>query len=286
MIVDIVVSPPHRDVLLGLLKPASHLSGYYDLYSFDESAVEYIRNFRTEDFLAMMDAAGVDIAVLHGEDQETTFDKRIPNEIVAGLVAEYPERFLGFAGVDPHKGREAVEELERWVAGEGFRGAMISPWEHLLFSDDERYWPVYEKCVELDIPIWIHASVNFSPQIPLEYGHPLRLDRVAVRYPELKIIAGHAGWPWVLEMVAVAWRHRNVYMDISGVRQRYMGMPDTGWGPLIHYGNSVLQDRILFGTAWPLLALDRAVEDVRGLPLKDEVRAKWLGENARRLLGL
>lgn len=286
MIVDIVVSPPHRDVLLGLLKPASHLSGYYDLYSFDESAVEYIRNFRTEDFLAMMDAAGVDIAVLHGEDQETTFDKRIPNEIVAGLVAEYPERFLGFAGVDPHKGREAVEELERWVAGEGFRGAMISPWEHLLFSDDERYWPVYEKCVELDIPIWIHASVNFSPQIPLEYGHPLRLDRVAVRYPELKIIAGHAGWPWVLEMVAVAWRHRNVYMDISGVRQRYMGMPDTGWGPLIHYGNSVLQDRILFGTAWPLLALDRAVDDVRGLPLKDEVRAKWLGENARRLLGL
>ncbi|MDY6794680.1 MAG: amidohydrolase family protein [Actinomycetota bacterium] len=286
MIIDIVASPPHRDVLMGLLQPASHLSGYYDLYSFDESMVEYIKGFKVEDYLAMMDAAGVDITVLHGEDQETTFAKKIPNEIVARLVEEYPHRFLGFAGVDPHKGKEAVATLEHAVEEMGMVGAMISPWEHLLFSDDERYYPIYERCIEYDIPIWIHASVNFSPQIPLEYGHPLKLDRVAVRYPGLKIIAGHAGWPWVTEMVAVAWRHRNVYMDISGVRQKYMGMPDTGWGPLIHYGNSVLQDKILFGTAWPLLDPGRAVADVKALPLKDEVKAKWLGENARGLLGL
>lgn len=286
MIIDIVASPPHREVLMGLLKPSSHLSGYYELYSFDEETAGLISSFETEHFLAMMDAAGVDLVVLHGEDQETTFSKKIPNEIVADIVERYPERFLGFAGVDPHKGDAAVEELDHAVKEMGLVGAMISPWEHLLFSDDERYYPVYEKCVELDIPIWIHASVNFSPQIPLEYGHPLKLDRVAVRYPDLKIIAGHAGWPWVTEMMAVAWRHKNVYMDISGIRQKYMGMPNTGWGPLIHYGNSVLQDKVLFGTAWPLLPLDQAVEDVKALPLKEEVKVKWLGENARRLLNL
>lgn len=286
MIVDVCVSPPHRDVLLGLLEPMPHLAGYYEVYSMGPEVENYFSDFKPEDFIAMMDAAGVDVAVLHGEDQETTFAKKIPNEIVAELVRAFPGRFRGFAGVDPHKGEQAVEGLWQDVKERGLCGAMISPWEHLMFSDDERYFPIYETCVELDIPIWIHTSVNFSRQIPMEYGHPLRLDRVAVKFPELKIMAGHAGWPWVTEMVAVAWRHPNVYIEISGIRQKYMGMEHTGWEPLIHYGNSVLQDKVLFATAWPLLPLVRAVQDVKNLPLKEEVKTKWLGENARRLLRL
>jgi hypothetical protein len=286
MVIDVCVTPPHKDVLLGLLKPSPHLAGYYEVYSIGSEAEEYLSNFKVDDFLAMMDRAGIDVAVLHGEDQETTFNKIIPNELVAELVKEHPDRFLGFAGVDPHKGERAVEGLEYAVRELGLRGAMISPWEHLIYSDDERYHPIYEKCVELDIPIWVHTSVNFSRQIPMDYGHPLHLDRVAVGFPELKIMAGHAGWPWVTEMVAVAWRHPHVYLEISGIRQLYMGMENTGWEPLIHYGNSVLQDKILFATAWPLLPLEQAVEDVKNLPLKEEVKAKWLGENARRLLRL
>ncbi len=286
MIVDVCVTPPHREVLLGMLEPMPHLAGYYDIYTMSPEMEEYLTDFTPEDFIAMMDAAGIDIAVLQGEDQETTFNKRIPTEIVAELVEAYPERFLGFAGVDPHKGAEAAAFLRRAVTEMGLVGAMISPWEHLMFSDDESYYPIYETCVEFDIPIWIHTSFNFSRQIPMEYGHPLHLDRVAVRYPDLKIIAGHAGWPWVTEMVAVAWRHPHVYLDISGIRQKYMGMPGTGWEPLIHYGNSVLQDKVLFSTAWPLLQLEQAVRDVKDLPLKEEVKVKWLGENARKLLRL
>jgi len=286
MIIDMCVTPPHPRVLLGLLQPMPHLEGYHRLYGASAEMRRFAESFTVEDFISMMDEAGIDLAVLHGEDQETTFNKRIPNELVAEVVESHPDRFLGFAGVDPHKGKAAVRELRSAVRERGFAGAMISPWEHLLFSDDEKYFPLYEACVELDVPIWIHASVNFSRQIPMEYGHPLRLDRVAVRFPELKIIAGHAGWPWVLEMVAVAWRHPNVYLDISGIRQKYMGMPDTGWEPLMHYGNTVIQDKVLFATAWPLLPLDQAVRDVMGLPLKDEVKRKWMGENAARLLGI
>jgi len=286
MIVDVCVTPPHRDILRGMLEPLPHLSGYYDVYSMTPEIQQFLQDFKTEDFIAMMDAAGIDVAVLLGEDQETTFNKKVPNDIVAELARAYPERFVGFAGVDPHKGEAGVESLRSDVIGLGLRGAMISPWEHLMFCDDERYFPVYETCIELDIPIWIHTSFNLSRQIPMEYGHPLHLDRVAVKFPDLKIIAGHAGWPWVTEMVAVAWRHPNVYMEISGIRQKYMGMPGTGWEPLIHYGNSVLQDKVLFATAWPLLPLEQAVQDVRNLPLKEEVKAKWLGENARRLLQL
>jgi len=286
MIIDVCVTPPHRDILLGMLEPLPHLSGYYDVYSMTPEIQQFLQDFKTEDFIAMMDAAGIDVAVLLGEDQETTFNKKVPNDIVAELARAYPERFVGFAGVDPHKGEVGVEGLRKDVIGLGLRGAMISPWEHLMFSDDERYFHIYETCIELDIPIWIHTSFNLSRQIPMEYGHPLHLDRVAVKFPDLKIIAGHAGWPWVTEMVAVAWRHPNVYLEISGIRQKYMGLPGTGWEPLIHYGNSVLQDKVLFATAWPLLPLEQAVQDVRNLPLKEEVKAKWLGENARRLLQL
>jgi len=286
MIVDFCVTPPHRDILLGMLEPMPHLSGYYDTYSMSPEMEGSLEDFEPGDFIAMMDAAGIDVAVLLGEDQETTFGKKVPNDIVVELARAHPDRFVGFAGVDPHKGERAAEGLREDILGRGLRGAMISPWEHLMFSDDERYYPVYEVCIELDVPIWIHTSFNLSRQIPMEYGHPLHLDRVAVKFPDLKIVAGHAGWPWVAEMVAVGWRHPNVYLDVSGIRQKYMGMPNTGWGPLLHYGNSVLQDKVLFATAWPLLPLEQAVRDVRNLPLKEEVKAKWLGENARKLLGL
>jgi predicted TIM-barrel fold metal-dependent hydrolase len=120
----------------------------------------------------------------------------------------------------------------------------------------------------------------------MEYGRPLILDRVAVKFPDLKIVAGHAGWPWVTEMVALLWRHPNVYADISGIRPKYMGMVETGWAPLVHYGNNILKDKILFATAWPLVMFKDAVDDVRGLSLKPEVEKLWFGENAKKILKL
>jgi predicted TIM-barrel fold metal-dependent hydrolase len=283
MIIDICVSPPLPEILSGFADPPSHLSGYKRLFKSSDEALAALGSFTVEDFLALMDAAGIGICVLHGEDMESTYNRRIDNRLIVDLVHRYPTRFRGFAGIDPHKGRKAVKEIDVMVA-EGLCGVMIAPWEHGLFTDDKKYFPIYERCIRHDIPIWIHTSLNFSHVIPMEYGRPLILDRVAVRYGDLKIIAGHAGWPWVTEMVAVLWRHKNVYADISGIRPKYMGMHNTGWEPLIHFGNTILQDKILFATAWPLVMFDTAVNDVRGLPLKPEVAEKWFYKNAARLL--
>ncbi|MBN2224535.1 MAG: amidohydrolase [Deltaproteobacteria bacterium] len=283
MIIDICVSPPLPEILTGYADPPQHLVRYKRLFKGSEKALAALGKLTVEDFLLMMDAAGIAICVLHGEDMESTFGRRINNELIVDLVHRYPTRFRGFIGVDPHKGRKATREIDRMVS-EGLCGVMIAPWEHGLFTDDKKYFPIYERCLRHDIPIWIHTSLNFSHVIPMEYGRPLILDRVAVRYGDLKIIAGHAGWPWVTEMVAVLWRHDNVYADISGVRPKYMGMHNTGWEPLIHYGNTILQDKILFGTAWPLVMFDTAVNDVKELPLKPEVRGKWFYGNAARLL--
>jgi predicted TIM-barrel fold metal-dependent hydrolase len=283
MIIDVCVTPPLPEILIGFADPNSHLEGYRRLFGGSKEAIEALAKLTLDDFFRLMDNAGITLCVLQGEDVQTTYGRRIPNEPVADLVARYPERFRGFIGVDPHKGRKATREIDRMV-GRGLTGVMIAPWEHNLFADDKKYFPIYEKCIEHDIPIWIHASTNFSHVIPMEFGRPLILDRVAVRYGELKIIAGHGGWPWVNEMVAVLWRHANVYTDISGIRPKYIGMKETGWETLIHYGNSVLADKVLFGTAWPLVMFDTAVNDTKALPLKPEVREKWLYKNAARLL--
>jgi predicted TIM-barrel fold metal-dependent hydrolase len=285
MIIDLCVTPPTKEVLSGFLDIPPHLAGYINLYASDTEGLRQLTSITMEDFFRLMDGAGVVMAVLHGEDMETTYGRRIRNEIVRDLVQKYPERFRGFAGVDPHKGKKAVREIEKMMR-DGLSGVMVAPWEHTLFSNSKKYFPVYEACIECDVPIWIHTSLNFSHVIPMEYGRPLLLDRVAVRYPDLKIIAGHAGWPWVTEMMAVLWRHPNVYVDISGVRPKYMGMEKTGWAPLVHYGNSILQDKVLFATAWPLVMFHDAVSDVRGLSLKPEVEEKWFWKNAAKLLKL
>ncbi|MCL6581000.1 MAG: amidohydrolase family protein [Firmicutes bacterium] len=286
MIVDVCVTPPVPEALREITHLPPHLANYAEVYRSMAPFLEALSRLTPEDVLAMMDQAGVDVAVIHAEDVETTYGRKIPNEPVAALARAYPGRFVDFAGVDPNKGNEAVAELDHCLRHLGMRGAVLGPWEHRTYSDDEKYFPIYEKCVEFDVPVWIHTSLNYSRSIPMDYGHPLRLDRVAVEFPDLKIIAGHAGWPWVLEMIAVAWRHPTVHMDISAIRPRYLGTPDTGWGPLLRYGQTILKERLLFATAWPMQPFDRAVREMRELPLRDEVLSLWLGGNASKLLGL
>lgn len=240
-------------------------------------------------FLKDLDEAGVRYSAIHNVDEETTTGaKPVPNDYIAEIVREFPDRFIGFIGVDPHKGRRAVSELERAAKELGLRGVVLRPFAHKLHANDRLYYPIYERCVEMDIPVWIHTSFHWWRQRSIDFGRPVYLDQVAGDFPELKIIAGHGGWPWINEMVAVAWRHANVYVDFSAHRPRYLGVPGTGWDMFLHFGNSVLQDKIVFGSDGLVLGMSikDMVEEVRQLPLKDEVKEKWLWRNAARIFAL
>jgi hypothetical protein len=149
---------------------------------------------------------------------------------------------------------------------------------------NKKMYPIYSTCVELDIPIWFHISINYSTNT-MEVERPIYLDVVAQDFPELKIIAGHGGWPWVNEMIAVAWRNPNIYIDIASYLPKYLGMKGTGWETLMHFGNSVLQDKILFGSTWLFMGMSikQLADEVMKLPLKEAVKAKWLYYNAARL---
>ena len=178
---------------------------------------------------------------------------------------------------------DPVADLDRYVRNWDMKGLNLQPWVQGIFCNDKRLYPLYSYCQQNDIPVTIHSSINFSLNRKIDYSHPRWLEEVACDFPKLVIVANHAGWPWVNEMVAVAWKHTNVYLEIGGISPKYMVMPGTGWEPFLAYGNSVLQDQILFATD-SIISHDRVVKELDLLPFHDTVKDKLLYKNALRVL--
>ncbi len=227
----------------------------------------------------MLSAAGVDAAIVHSYD---TLD----HEIVAKVQRESGGKLLGIAGCSPKAGTAGVRKLDVAIRELGLRGASIAPYANGLYADDRRYYPIYSKCDELGIPIVVHTSTNLLGGVRNDCGHPSRLDQVATDFPTLKIIAHHGGWPWVLELMSIALRHPNLYVSPAGMRPRHFAKPGGGWLPLLQFGDTILRDRVLWGSNWPMLPIRRSLEEVRQLPLRDATLDAWLGGNAARLFEL
>jgi uncharacterized protein len=239
------------------------------------------------DFVKQLDEMGVEKAVIFNLDEETPSGlKGLPNDYYADIVKRYPDKFIGIAGIDPLKGMAAVREIRRSY-DLGLRGIAVRPFIFGIPPNHAKMYPLYSTCVELNIPVWFHTGINYSTN-NMEVERPIYFDIVAQDFPELKIIAGHGGWPWIPEMMAVAWHNANIYVDIASVDPKYLGMPGSGWETFMHYGNSVLQDKILFASTWLFMGrtIKQLADAVMELPLKDEVKSKWLYHNAARLFDL
>jgi predicted TIM-barrel fold metal-dependent hydrolase len=251
---------------------------YKCLYDF-----ERLCSLPFENFLGEMERSGVSMAVLHAEYAYGDIEQL--NRTVGEYVKTYPERLLGFAGIDPIASKDPVADLDRYVNEWGMRGLNLQTCVQGLYPNDKRLYPLYSYCQKKGIPVSIHASANFMTNRKISYGHPLCLDEIACEFEDLAIVANHGGWPWVTEMVAVAWKHPSVYVELGGISPKYIARPGSGWEPLLNYGNSVLQDQILFATD-SLIPHERVLKEIDLLPLKDSVKEKFLCKNGMRLLGL
>ncbi|WP_366658201.1 amidohydrolase family protein [Fodinicurvata sp. EGI_FJ10296] len=266
---------------------ASHLANYRRVYEQSEQAVKnQVETDALQEYLDIYDKLDADYVVVKAKDVETTFGIKASNEDISEFCRNQGARFIGYAGVDPHKGSAAVRELEYAVKELGLQGLNLQCFEHRLPANDKKIFPLYAKCVELGVPVNIHVGTNFSTDCLMEHGRPMFLDEVMVTFPELKVIASPPGWPWCHELVAVAWRHRNVFIGISAVRPKYLAVQNSGYEALLQYGNSILQDQMVFGTSFPMQPIERAVAELKALPLKEAVQRKWMYENAARLLGV
>lgn len=225
-----------------------------------------------------MDRAGVQTLMLSAWHRPGKWI--IHNDTVAEMVREHPDRFAGIATVNLEKPVEASRELERAVKELGFKALRIVPWLWNRPPNDRFYFPLYVKCIELDIPFCTQVG-HTGPLMPSETGRPVPyLDEVALTFPELKIVAGHIGYPWTDEMIGLAWKHENVFIDTSAYLPRYYPQQ------LIHYIKTYGKDKVMFGTNFPQLSVEKCVEQVYALDLPDEARAAFLGENARRVFKL
>lgn len=230
-------------------------------------------------FVALLDRAGVEKAVVGTAQQPS-------NAYTVQVVQAHPDRFIGFARISPWDGIAGVRELERLVRDDGLRGLAMAPFRERIPASDRRYYPLYAKCAELGIPVRLHASMSYATDRPYDLGHPKYLDDVATDFPELTIIAGLGGWPWVPDAVALARRYPNLYLDTAAHRPRHFSTPGSGWEMLLQFGNTLIQDKVMVGVSWLTLSqpYETLLSEVMALPLKDAVKEKWLYHNAARVL--
>ena len=227
-----------------------------------------------ESLLAAMDVGGIDRALLsawHGPAGPL-----ISNDEVAALVAAHPDRFAGLATVDLTRPMDAVREVRR-RAGEGFVGVRVVPWLWDLPPDDRRYAPVYVACVETGLPFCTQIG-HTGPLCPSEPGRPIPyLDRVLLDFPDLVVVGGHVGFPWIDEVLSLAMKYPNFHVDTSAYAVHRL--PTA----LVDYLRGPGRTRVLFGTNWPMLSPERALAKLDTLGLDDEARALFLGGNAERI---
>lgn len=244
---------------------------------------EHLRGYPTKEFLALLDGAGVEKVLIpsckHRSWVRQALHWDIPHEEIARLCGDAPDRLVGLAGLNPFERMEGVRQLERAVKEYGFRGAHIHAFGFGIPLNDAMFYPYYAKCAELGVPVVVQVghSVNLMPSA---MGRPLLLDDVALYFPDLTIVGAQTGWPWVEEMIALAWKHANVYLGASGHAPRY-------WDPaLVRFINSRGQDKCVWGTDYPLLLHAEALEQVDALGLKDGAKQKLLYDNAARIFEL
>lgn len=255
------------------------LDQFWDLVKILETTKKGIT---VEEELSEMDDAGIDKGLLvatTGAAVGTSIHFEKPFEKIAEVCAAHPKRFKGIIGVNPSRIMTWIDKLERAVKEYGFVGAHVYPHWFGEPPDSRIFYPFYAKCAELGVPIQI--QVGHSAQWFLRtVAQPINLDRVAIDFPELKIIGIHIGHPWTEEMISMAWKHPNVFIGTDAHLPKY-------WDEtLIKFINSRGQDKVLFGTDYPVLPFKKAMDELNKLELRETPKRKLLVENAVRVYGL
>nr|MDO8082266.1 amidohydrolase family protein [Candidatus Freyarchaeota archaeon] len=234
-----------------------------------------------ETIIQEMDEAGVDKLIASAFQYKGV---GINNDETAKICDQFPDRFIGCGTVDPRDGMKAVREVERIVNDLHMKAIKLEPYQYAdgivgLPPNHKYYYPIYAKCIELDIPVTIQIG-HTGPLLPSECARPIYLDEVALFFPELRIIGGHLGQPWHEEMMIFAWKFPNVYIDTSARAPKF-------WpGSFKQFVATWGQDKALWGTDYPLLDFKRCLDEIEQMGLSQEAKRKLLRDNAIKVFKL
>lgn len=217
-----------------------------------------------------MDDAGVDVAMCSA-------GPLISNDFVVEALTRFPDRFVGVATADPWAAggpMAAVRTLRTMVEDHGCKALKLEPFINDRLITEPGWYPLYATCVDLDITLQVQVGQSGAPSYVSETGRPTYVDRVAVDFPELRIVAGHIGWPWTDEMIAIAQKHDNVWIDSSAHQPRYY--PPS----FVHFMRTFGRSKVLWGSDWPILDFPRALAGITDLDLTPEGRELFFAGNA------
>ncbi len=195
-------------------------------------------------------------------------------------MREHPDRFIGSVAVEPNDGMDGVRHLVDAVEHHGARAATAFPAGSQVPINDKRFYPLYAKCVELDIPIFVCAGVP-GPRVPMSPQKVELIDEVCWFFPELTFVMRHGAEPWTELAVKLMLKWPNLYYSTSAFAPKHYP------ADILRYANSRGADKVLYAGYFPAgLTYDRIFRDMQDVPLRDEVWPKFLRENARRVLRL
>jgi len=264
-----------QDPVSGELLAAA--AAYFGAAPVQPTAQEVAEHYRERSMMAV---------VFTVDDEAGMGRRRISNDEVLEAAAANPDVLIPFASIDPHKGKLGVREARRLIAA-GVRGFKFHPNTQAFWPNDRAHYPLYEVIAEAGLIALFHsgqtgigAGMPGGGGVRLKYSNPMCVDDVAADLPELRIILAHPSFPWQEEALAVATHKPNVYIDLSGWSPKYF--PEI----LVRYINTLLREKMLFGSDYPLISPDRWLADFAALPIRDEVRPLVLKHNAAGLLGL
>ena len=226
-------------------------------------------------------------AVIFSVDETLSGAPFLGNHEVAAIAQNSPDVLIPFASVNPHRGQAGVDEAKQLIAEGVIRGFKFHPPLQEFFANDRMAYPLYEAIAASGLPALFHTGhsgigtrVRGGGGVRQKYGNPLYLDDVAVDFPDMPIIMAHPSFPWQDEAISVCLHKPQVYIDLSGWSPKYFSPI------LIQYANTLLKDKMLFGSDFPVITPDRWLKDFAAIGIRDEVRPLILKDNAVRLLGL
>jgi hypothetical protein len=279
--IDAVVNIWNREAL-------SHRPGWKDEFFVGKmkASNSLMGGLELDEMIERMDRAGIERAFLVAPKAGRVGLPgcyHLPYGVVARAVERHPTRFFGLAGVDPFEGMAGVRALESAVRDDGFIGAHCYPHWFDLPPDHAKYYPLYAKCVELGVPYQLQVGQSMiyaKEHRTRSVGRPITLDGVACDFPELRLIGIHVGIPWHDEMIAMAWKHENVFIGTDAHSPKY-------WPPsFVHYIRSFGQDKVVFGTDFPVLDFERTRSEIDAHGFAPEVERKLMRDNVVRIYRL
>jgi predicted TIM-barrel fold metal-dependent hydrolase len=279
--IDVHVHPRSEEFLAAMGSRAEAMSRYFGNSDTAAVSLDALADaYREREMMAVL---------VNTTDQGSSGRPPVPNDVIAAAVQKHSDVYLGMGIIEPSHGRRARDEIRRCREELGLVGiGELNPGRQMFFANDPANYPLWQEASDQGLVVMFHmgmmgagAGTPGGSGYKLKYTRPIPyLDDVAADFPELTIIGAHPSWPWQEESLAIARHKSNFHIDLSGWSPKYFSES------LVKQAGSILQDKVLFGSDWPLITPEKWLQDFEGLPWKPEVRQKVLLDNARRLFGL